>query len=72
MGLAVETYRMKRLLNFSETRTLLIQQKITEKVGLYTVTVKPGFHYTTNVTTTTQKQSDYKVEQSSFTPIALF
>ena len=32
----------------------------------------PGFHYTTNSTTTTQKQSDYKVEQSSFTLIALF
>ena len=35
MGLAVEMYRMKRLLNFLETRTFLIQQKIT-KVGLYT------------------------------------
>ena len=34
--------------------------------------VKPGFHYTANATTTTQKQSDYKVEQSSFTLIALF
>ena len=37
----------------------------------YTV-VRPGFHYTANATTTTQKQSDYKVEQSSFTLIALF
>ena len=36
IGLAVEMYRMKRLLNFLEKRTLLIQQKITEKVGLYT------------------------------------
>ena len=38
IDLAVEMYRMKRLLNFLETRTLLIliQQKITEKVGLYT------------------------------------
>ena len=34
--------------------------------------VKPGFHYTANATTTTQRQSDYKVEQSSFTQIALF
>ena len=34
--------------------------------------IRPGFHYTTNATTTTQKQSDYKVEQSSFTLIALF
>ena len=33
---------------------------------------KPGFHYTTNATTMTQKQSDYTVEQSSFTLIALF
>ena len=33
---------------------------------------KPGFHYTANATTTTQKQSDYKVEQSSFTLIAFF
>ena len=36
IGLAVEMYRMKRLLNFLEKRTLLIQQKIIEKVGLYT------------------------------------
>ena len=34
--------------------------------------LRPGFHNTTNATTTTQKQSDYKVEQSSFTLIALF
>ena len=32
--------------------------------------LRPGFHYTTNATTTTLKQSDYKVEQSSFTLIA--
>ena len=37
-GLVVEMYRMKRLLNFLETRTLSIQQKITGKVGLYTNT----------------------------------
>ena len=36
------------------------------------ITLKHGFHYTANTTTTTQKQSDYKVEQSSFTLIALF
>ena len=34
--------------------------------------IKSGFHCTTNATTTTRKQSDYKVEQSSFTLIALF
>ena len=34
--------------------------------------IKPGFHYTANATTTTQKQSDCKVEQSSFTLITLF
>ena len=34
--------------------------------------LKPDFHYTANATTTTQKRSDYKVEQSSFTLIALF
>ena len=34
--------------------------------------LKPGFHYTVNAMTTTQKQSDCKVEQSSFTLIALF
>ena len=28
--------------------------------------IKPGFHYTANATTTTQKQSDYKVEQLCF------
>ena len=40
IGLAVEVYRIKRLLNFLETRTLLIQQKITEKVSLYTNNTK--------------------------------
>ena len=34
--------------------------------------IKPGFHQTTNAKTTTQKQSDYEVEQSSLTLIALF
>ena len=34
--------------------------------------IKPGFHHKANATTTTQNQSDYKVEQSSFTLIALF
>ena len=34
--------------------------------------LKPGFHYTANATITTQKQSDYRVEQSSFTLMALF
>ena len=33
-GLPVEMYRIKRLLIFLETRTLLIQQTITEKVDL--------------------------------------
>ena len=36
IGLAVEMYRMKTLLDFLETRTLLIQQKMTDKVGLQT------------------------------------
>ena len=31
-----------------------------------------GFHYKTNATTTTQRQSDYKVEQSSFTLMAFY
>ena len=34
--------------------------------------IKPGFHYTANATTTTQKHNDYRVEQSSFKLIALF
>ena len=34
--------------------------------------VRPGFHYTTNAMTTTQKQSDYRVEQSSVRLITLF
>ena len=34
--------------------------------------LRPRFHYTADATTTTQKQSDYKVEQSCFTLIALF
>ena len=40
IGLALEMYRMKRLLKFLETRTLFNQQKITEKVGLYTNNTK--------------------------------
>ena len=32
---------------------------------------KPGFHYMANATTTTPEQRDYKVKQSTFTPIAL-
>ena len=35
-ALAKEMYRMKRLLNLLETCTLFIQQKATEKGGLYT------------------------------------
>ena len=49
--------------------------KINEKIcdGLFLIaSVKSSFHYTSNAMTTTQKQSDYKVEQSSFTLIALF
>ena len=34
--------------------------------------IKPGFHYTANATTTTQKESDYKVEKSFLTLIVLF
>ena len=45
--------------------------RLTFTIGLY-LELKPGFHYTANGTTTTQKQSDYKDEQSSFTLIALF
>ena len=42
------------------------------RIGSPVIVAKPGFHYTANATTTTQKQSDYKVEQSFFTLIALF
>ena len=48
----LKEYRNKKRMN--KTRT-----KLTEK------TPKHGFNYTANVTTTTQNQSDYKVEQSS-------
>ena len=41
-------------------------------ISFHKIFIKPGLHYTSNVMTTTQKQSDYKVEQSSFTLIALF
>ena len=34
--------------------------------------VGPGSHYTANAATTAQKQSNYRVEQPSFTLIALF
>ena len=36
------------------------------------MSIKPGFHYTANATTTTQKQRNYKVEKSSVTLISLF
>ena len=36
------------------------------------IIVRPGFHYTANATIITQKQSDYRVELSSFMLIALF
>ena len=39
---------------------------------VFSCLLKPDFHYTANGTTTTQKQSDYKVEQSPFILIALF
>ena len=35
-------------------------------------TIKPGFDYTANAKTTTQRQNDHKVGQSSFTLIASF
>ena len=35
-GLALEMYRMKRLLNLVETSALFVQQKTTEKVSLFT------------------------------------
>ena len=43
-----------------------------EKTCWNEVCIKPGFHYKANATITTQKQSDYRVEQSSFMLIALF
>ena len=53
---------------------LLQNAKLVEvsDIRLTTGKFRPGFYYTENATTTTQKQSDYKVEQSSFTLIALF
>ena len=72
----------------SATRSVVMQVELTVMLNLrwtaytfcyikhecncHTYTLKLGFHYTGNATTTTQKQSDYKVEQSSFTLIALF
>ena len=58
---------------FTETDNYKTSQTIIEnfKGALYSL-FRSGFHYTTNATTTTQKQSDYKVEQSPFTLIALF
>ena len=51
--------------------TLFIEIVHKELLKYKVENVKPGFHCTTNATNTTQKQSDYKVEQSSFTVIAL-
>ena len=44
--------------------------KLTETTLI--TSIKPGLTNTANATTTTQKQNDYKVEQSSFALIALF
>ena len=45
-----------------------LSNMLTSFVDFLEMRFKPGFLYTT----TTQKQSDYEVEQSSFTLIALF
>ena len=68
-------YNIKNLNKISVCTLLKTHQTKFEVIPPYDVggdTVKPGFHYTANATTTTQKQSDYKVEQSSFTLISLF
>ena len=62
-----DTTKAKFIKYFSDKTVVFNNQIIT---GL--LLLKPGFHYTANATTTTQKQSDCKVEQSSFTLIALF
>ena len=54
---------------FSFVLVLLIQYIAHYRVSKV---IRPGFHYMANATTTTQKQSDYKVDQSSFTLVALF
>ena len=60
-------------MDFSSNRSFVFILLI-KYVAHYRVSkvIKPGFHYTANATTTTQKQSDYRVEQSSLTLIALF
>ena len=48
------------------------RQSLCFVIVVVVISLRPGFHYMANATTTTQKQSDYEVEQSSFTLIALF
>ena len=47
-------------------------RKLQIRITTQQILVRPGLYYTTNATITTRKQSDYKVEQSFFTLIALF
>ena len=50
------------------TQTLCFWSDCLALTRLRNHTLKLSFHYTANATTTTQKQSDYKVEQSSRQP----
>ena len=52
----MEMYKMKRLLNRFEMRCLFIQQKITEKVGLYLGDLREKF---------SRKRSDPSVSLSN-------
>ena len=60
-------------MNFSLKRNFVLVLLI-QYIAHYCVSkvIKHGFHNTANATTTTQKQSDYEVEQSSFKLTALF
>ena len=66
-----ETLFIALIVVWSIEQKSFIQLKSVENWAGHII-LRPGFHYTANATITTHKQSDFKVEQSSFTQIALF
>ena len=72
--LAYNFNKQLRKIGKTENKMLKLCKKHKQTASVFqtVLNIKPGFHYTANATTTTQKQSDHKVEQSFFTLIALF
>ena len=59
-------YPYTYLIYFTVIKTVVINKDLSQPLRAKGVRIKPGFHNTANATTTTQKQSDYRVEQPGF------